>query len=233
MRNKICGIYMVTNTINGDCYIGQSKDIRRRWWMHKGSRTNIKKLPIVGKAMKEFGINNFKLEILEECSVDVLDERERHYIAKFNPTYNVLNGGKAGFEVPEFIRDKCRQGALKQWNDMSEDQRQHVITHQLKGPAVGHEVSEETRAKLRQANLGKKQTKETVEKRIASFQRVGYKPKPNYKKCRCVETGEIFDSVQEAARFANVSPAQVSRALNGKIKTSGGYHWEKLQQCRD
>ena len=229
MREKICGIYMVVNTINGDCYIGQSKDIQYRWWMHKGSRTNTKKLTAVGKAMKEFGVEGFKLEILEECSVDVLDERERHYIAKLNPAYNVLNGGKAGFEVPEFIKEKCRQGALKQWNDMSEGQKQHIITHQLKGPAVGPEVSNETRAKLRQANLGTKQNQETSAKRIASFQRVGYKPKPNYKKCRCVETGEVFDSVQEAAKFAGVIPAQVSRALSGKIKTSGGYHWEKLQ----
>lgn len=229
MRNKICGIYMVVNMITGDCYIGQSKDIQYRWWMHKGSRTSTKKLTTVGKAMREFGVENFKLEILEECSEDVLDERERHYIAKLNPKYNVLNGGKAGFDVPELVREKCRQGALKQWANMSEEQKQHVIAHQLKGPALGHEVTDETREKLRQANLGKKQSKETIEKRIASFQRVGYKPKPNYKKCRCVETGEVFDSVQKAAKFANVSPAQLSRALNGKIKTSGGYHWEKLQ----
>jgi group I intron endonuclease len=98
MRNKICGIYMVTNTINGDCYIGQSKDIQRRWWMHKGSRTNIKKLPIVGKAIKEFGINNFKLEILEECSRSELNEKEIYWIealsSRENGNYNILRGGQ-------------------------------------------------------------------------------------------------------------------------------------------
>lgn len=229
MRDKICGIYMITNLVTGDNYVGQSKDVQYRWWLHKSSRTNTKRITTIGKAIKEYGVENFKLEVLEKCSFENLDERERYYISKLKPTYNIFSGGKAGFEMPESVKEQCRQGALKQWNDMSEEQKQHVIKHQLKGPGIGHKVSESTREKLRQANLGKKYSKETAEKRVATFQRIGYKPKPNYKKCKCVETGEVFNSVQEAAKFANVNPGQISKALNGKTKSSGGYHWEKLQ----
>lgn len=31
MRDKITGIYKITNKINGHMYIGQSIDIQRRW----------------------------------------------------------------------------------------------------------------------------------------------------------------------------------------------------------
>lgn len=36
MRTKYgCGIYSITNTANGKCYVGQSVSITRRWDMHK------------------------------------------------------------------------------------------------------------------------------------------------------------------------------------------------------
>ena len=31
---SICGIYKITNQINGKCYIGQSVNIKRRWQEH-------------------------------------------------------------------------------------------------------------------------------------------------------------------------------------------------------
>ena len=34
-REKICGIYKITNLINGKVYIGQSTNIERRWKDHK------------------------------------------------------------------------------------------------------------------------------------------------------------------------------------------------------
>ena len=34
MENKICGIYMIRNKVNGKMYIGKSIDINRRWADH-------------------------------------------------------------------------------------------------------------------------------------------------------------------------------------------------------
>lgn len=45
------------------------------------------------------------------------------------------------------------------------------------------------------------------------------------KKVRCVETGEIFESLSNAAKSINRVPSAVSSAINRK-GASGGYHWE-------
>ena len=44
-----CGIYKITNKINGKCYIGQSVDIKRRW------REHINHAKRKDKEGKEFG----------------------------------------------------------------------------------------------------------------------------------------------------------------------------------
>ena len=35
MKDKVSGIYKITNTITGEFYIGSSKNIRQRWYTHK------------------------------------------------------------------------------------------------------------------------------------------------------------------------------------------------------
>ena len=41
----------------------------------------------------------------------------------------------------------------------------------------------------------------------------------------CLDTEEVFDSMQEAADFAGVSVGMISYACSGKRKTAGGYRW--------
>lgn len=46
------------------------------------------------------------------------------------------------------------------------------------------------------------------------------------KEVLCVETGEIFGSIMDAHRQTGISDSNISRACNGKLKTSGGYRWK-------
>ena len=48
------------------------------------------------------------------------------------------------------------------------------------------------------------------------------------KKVRCIETGDEFYTLEEAAKTYNISASGISKACRGCSKTSGGYHWEKL-----
>ena len=41
----------------------------------------------------------------------------------------------------------------------------------------------------------------------------------------CVETGKIYESVNEAARQCGLWQANISKVLNGQIHTTGGFHW--------
>ena len=46
------------------------------------------------------------------------------------------------------------------------------------------------------------------------------------KKIRCIETGEIYPSISEAARKNGAHFAAVSRVCHGRQKTANGLHWE-------
>lgn len=80
---KICGIYKITSP-SGRIYIGQSIDIKRRWYLHKNFST--KRISRLYYSMKKYGVDNHKFKVIEECAVDLLNERERYW----QEYYNVL-----------------------------------------------------------------------------------------------------------------------------------------------
>lgn len=92
------GIYKITNSINNNSYIGLSTHLEDRWKYHKDpynwERENSK---ILYKAIKKYGIENFKFEILEECLASELSDKEKYYIKLYNTYlngYNMTAGGE-------------------------------------------------------------------------------------------------------------------------------------------
>ena len=45
---------------------------------------------------------------------------------------------------------------------------------------------------------------------------------------RCVETGEIYNDCADAERQTGIGRYNINNTLNGKQKTAGGYHWERI-----
>lgn len=85
------GIYKITNKKDNKVYIGQSQNIERRLSEHKKERF----IPI-DMWINFLGKENFDFEIIEECSLDELDKKEKYYINYFqsNKTgYNKQEGG--------------------------------------------------------------------------------------------------------------------------------------------
>lgn len=95
------GIYKVENIVNGKIYIGQSKDIEKRWLDHKYKRGR----SLLVKDIMKYGSDAFVYSVVEECEEDRLDELEIHYIRHYNclsPNgYNYLKGGKGGVRSGE------------------------------------------------------------------------------------------------------------------------------------
>ena len=97
--NEKCGIYKITNKENKLCYIGQAKKIRERWREHMKCGLGID-TPANNKlyqAMKKEGIDSFTFEMLEECAIENLDEKEAFYINLYNSYdygYNSNRGNK-------------------------------------------------------------------------------------------------------------------------------------------
>ena len=223
------GIYRLTCDKTGKSYIGQSKDIRRRMWEHKSP--NNMRYSELKKDILRYGFDSFKQEVLEECPIDRLDEREKFYIAKYKPEYNVSTGGKGseGCHMSEANKELLREYGKRQWAAKSDEEKQRIIQGNLRGPSIGHQVSQETRAKLRAANLGKKQSAEIIAKRASKISTAMIGNHNGNKRVRAVELNKEFGSVKEAASFVGVNPGQVTAALKGRNQTCRGYHWEYLQ----
>ena len=96
---KICGVYKITNTVTGDCYIGSSKDINRRWESHKcPSRWKQCKNNPMYLDMQKYGVDKFEFQVIEEVEEGSLKEAEQQFIEKLKPTYNNINANGCDFE---------------------------------------------------------------------------------------------------------------------------------------
>ena len=90
-KQKICGVYKITNRVNGKIYVGSSKNIYERWNQHKDKlRNNCHDNAHLQNAWIKYGENNFKFEIIEECDPNVQFEREQYYLNTLNPFDRVL-----------------------------------------------------------------------------------------------------------------------------------------------
>ena len=69
-------IYKITNTMNQKIYIGQTcQSIEKRFLQHSKAITPL------GDVMRKYGLENFTIEIIEECSTpEHAKERERFWI---------------------------------------------------------------------------------------------------------------------------------------------------------
>ena len=86
-------IYLTTNLINGKKYIGQHNGSIKDNYLGSGV--------LLVKAIEKYGKENFKKEILEECDITELDEKEKYWIAYYNALedenfYNLSKGGQKG-----------------------------------------------------------------------------------------------------------------------------------------
>ena len=93
-------IYKISNDINDLVYIGQTtSSIYARFKQHYYDRNENNKFH---NAIRELGIEHFKIELLEECSNEELDEREKYWISYYDSFYttgkgyNLTEGGQWG-----------------------------------------------------------------------------------------------------------------------------------------
>lgn len=101
-NNIICGIYKIENKINGQVYIGLSKDIEQRWYQHyqrynkEGDKEYDKALY---RAMRKYGFDNFDFTIIQECPEEKLVDEEIYWISYYDSYengYNETPGGDVG-----------------------------------------------------------------------------------------------------------------------------------------
>ena len=120
-----CGIYKITNKTNGKAYIGASTNIEDRWYNHNHHRNQR-----MYQIMDKYGGNgNFTFEIIEECSVEELRDKERYYIKLYDTKvpkgYNLTGGGEHNsnttgyYRVSKIKNNKMAVGYLFEYESLS------------------------------------------------------------------------------------------------------------------
>lgn len=108
------GIFMWTNLVTLEIYIGSSINLYRRFvsYFSLAHISNpVRSNSIIHKALIKYGYFNFQLEIIEYCDPSACITLEQHYINLLNPQYNVLKtaGSSTGYKHSNETLEKMRK----------------------------------------------------------------------------------------------------------------------------
>lgn len=180
MPNAKVGIYCIENILDNKKYFGQSIDLNQRLRKHQYLLNNKQhNNQHLQNAYNSYGRDNFRFYIVEECNVDVLDERECYYIATYNTCdrkygYNIEPGGNKNKTLSDETKMKLKLANLgKRLSNetklkislankgklISDEQKQF-----LRDLHTGSTISDETKVKIGLASRKENRSEETLKK---------------------------------------------------------------------
>ena len=195
-------IYKITNLINGKLYIGQTvRSLGKRWHEHCYKPVDKRRIskPAISIAINKYGVENFKIEIIEICSsIDEMNLKEPFYIEKFNSLfpmgYNIELGGK--------------------------NKKMHSSTRQkLSKIKSGSRLTESHKQRIKESN-------HTSHSKLLEMNQLSAKSQSIPIKCN--ETNIIYKSLNDAARSLNIEQSDISRQLQGKRKKVKGMTFSRI-----
>lgn len=239
------GIYIITNTVNDKVYIGQvgkgkNKTFMKRFdehiWALNNNRHCNKHLQ---RAWNKYGEDSFTFDILEECSKDKLDEREKYWIDYYNSYKNGYNctlggDGVSGYKHTEERKQKISKAVRGEnhplYGKHLSKEHKRKMSESLKSENNtwrGRHHSEETKQKMSESQKGKSKSKEHKQKLSEA-----HKGKPNIKLAKPVvqlsKDGFYiteFYGAAEAERQTGVFHSDIAKCCNGKRNSASGYKW--------
>ena len=207
------GIYKITNKITGKSYIGQSVNIATRWSAHKSTSRSEDTLDgnELHKDILTLGIDNFSFEVIEETTIDKLDEREIYWIQYYNTYYNGYNrtlGGNGNVRLDyNKIEELWKQGLT------SKEIANILNTSSCSINIALTNLGITTKEKL-------ERSKELIRKSVASYERSVLKID-----LETNEIVEVFDSVSAAARELGITRSTFREGLRKHNNIYKGYKW--------
>ena len=135
------GIYKITNKEDGKIYIGQAKDIEKRWRRHKRTK---------------YPEDKFTYEIIMECTAEQMNFWEIAWIASENACdpdvgYNQALGGTDIRCIFPSDETKAKLSAINKGKVFSEETRQ-----KMSKARKGKPLSEETKQRMSKSSVGNK-----------------------------------------------------------------------------
>lgn len=206
-------IYKISNNFDAKVYIGKTTStLEERWKQHLEKAKLFPNVPFKSKlyaAMKKYGADNFFISVIEQCSNEDLNVRERFWIAKENSYYNGYNltFGGDGYQTSnlEEIQELWNQGKSIQDIEKTLGLSQTTISKRL------NQLSISNQERRSRAHNGVK---------IVALDKTSLMP-------IC-----YFNSYAEAARAVGLSCSKsILNVIDNKNRSAGGYRWRKYQEC--
>jgi len=246
-------IYKATNKINSKIYIGQTgSTLSGRKNGHKSSCYKKEKWNLYFNCvLRKYGLEGFEWEEIDFAdSQEELDYMETYWIKFYRSNnkkygYNLANGGKVnrGFKKTKeqieqhrkMMKEKYNSGDMVPWNKnkpgcFSKETREKMSKSRKKHPPWNKDVkgihfSPKTEFKKGQVawNKGIPFLKETKRKMSES-----HKKQVNRfcRKVKCIETEQIFDSIEDANKFLNKKQSHIGSVCRKERNECMGLHWE-------
>lgn len=238
-------IYVHINNQNGKKYIGQTKQkVEKRWNNGKGYKTSSK----FYNAINKYGWDNFQhLIIADHLTNDQANCLEKQLINKYNLTddhygYNITNGGKNYCHSEETKRKigLANSIALKGKSHSEEQNHKMSVLYTGEGnPFYGKRHTVESRIKMSNSKIGKQKGKDhpfygkhhSIEtKNKISNGRIS----KGGKKVKCINTGEIFNTMMDGARWCGLSnSSSIGQVCNKTgVQQTAGKHPETGEKLK-
>lgn len=196
----MCGIYQIRNTANNKVYVGSTQSFVRREQDHFSYlRRGVHPNRHLQSSYIKYGKESFIFEILEECSLDILIEKEQEYI-------NILSSDKRtrGYNM-------CPVAGTTRRREVTKETREK-ISKATKGRKGLKGAKNPMYGKSRPLDV-KKKISHTLRKKMA-----GSKTKLNWQVVRLIreeyKTGTISKS--ELGRRYSVDRSQICRIINNQ-----------------
>lgn len=214
----ISGVYAITHLATGNQYIGSSRNIARRWYVHRSTlRTNTHHTSRLQRTWNKYGEDAFSFTIIEyvEPTRAALQAREQHYLDTLQPAFNTLKVAynSVGHVVSEATREKLR-GIMRARSMRFSDE----AIRKSADARRGRPLSEATRRKVSASNRGKHDHSPEIRERLAAAQRGRTHSPVAREKMRQAKVGRrIPHSTRQVMSWSQTKRRQQERAARPPV----------------